>query len=43
MADEAVQTAMRVTREQKSAHSLIKEWGRNLSTSVVDLRKKIWA
>ena len=43
MADEAVQTAMRVTKEQRSAHSLIKEWGRNLSTSVVDLRKKVWS
>jgi hypothetical protein len=43
MADEAVQTAMRVTKEQQSAHSLMKEWGRNLTASVVDLRKKIWA
>ena len=43
MADEAVQTAIRVTREQQSAHSLIKEWGRNLTTSVVDLRRKVWS
>jgi len=43
MADEAMQTAVRVTREQQSAHSLIKEWGRNFTTSVVDLRKKVWS
>ena len=43
MADEAVQTAMRVTREQQSANSLVKEWGRSFSASVVDLRKKVWS
>ena len=43
MADEAMQTAIRVTREQRSAHSLIKEWGRNFAASVVDLRKKVWS
>jgi len=43
MADEAIQTAIRVTRQQQSAHSLIKEWGRNFTTSVVDLRKKVWS
>jgi hypothetical protein len=43
MADAAVQTAMRVTREQQSAHSLIKEWGRNLSASVVDMRRRVWS
>jgi hypothetical protein len=43
MADEAMQTAIRVTREQQSAHSLIKEWGRNFTSSVVDLRKKVWS
>jgi hypothetical protein len=43
MADEAIQTAIRVTKEQQSAHSLIKEWGRNFTTSVVDLRKKVWS
>ena len=43
MADEAVQTAMRITKEQQSAHSLFKEWGASFSASVVDLRKKIWA
>ena len=40
MADEAMQTAMRVTKQQQSAHSLIKEWGRNFTASVVDLRKR---
>lgn len=43
MSDEALQTAIRVTKEQQSAHSLIKEWGRNLTSSVVDLRKKVWS
>jgi hypothetical protein len=43
MADEAVQTALRVTKEQQSAHSLVKEWASAFTASVVDLRKKIWA
>jgi len=43
MADEAIQTAMRVTKQQQSAHSLIREWGKNFMSSVVDLRKKVWA
>jgi hypothetical protein len=43
MADEAVQTAMRVTKDQQSAHSLLKEWSRSFSASVVDLRKKVWS
>jgi hypothetical protein len=43
MADEAVQTAMRVTREQQSAHSLLREWAAAFSASVVDLRKKVWS
>jgi hypothetical protein len=43
MADEAIQAAIRITRDQQSAHSLVKEWGRNLSTSVVDMRKKVWS
>jgi hypothetical protein len=40
MADEAMQTAIRVTKEQQSAHSLIKEWGRNFTSSVVDCGKR---
>ena len=31
MSDEAMQTAIRVTKEQQSAHSLIKEWGNELN------------
>jgi hypothetical protein len=42
-ADEAIATAIRVTRQQQSAHSLPAEWGRNFSKSVVDLRRKVWA
>jgi hypothetical protein len=41
--DDAIATAMRVTRQQQSAHSLPAEWGRNFSKSVVDLRRKVWA
>ena len=43
MADEAIQAALRVTKQQQSAHSLIREWGKNFTTSVVDLRKKVWS
>jgi hypothetical protein len=43
MADEAVQTALRVTKEQQSAHSLPKEWAAAFVASLVDLRRKIWA
>jgi hypothetical protein len=43
MADEAVQTAIRVTKQQQSAHSLVREWGRNFTASVVDLRRKVWS
>ena len=42
-ADEAIATAIRITRQQRSAHSMVSEWGRNFSRSVVDLRKKVWA
>jgi hypothetical protein len=41
--DEAVETAIRLTRQQQSAHSLPAEWGRNFTKSVVDLRRKVWA
>ena len=43
MCDEALQTAIRVTKEQRSAHSLMKEWASAFKANVVDLRKKIWA
>jgi hypothetical protein len=41
--DDAVATAVRVTKQQRSVHSLPSEWGRNFSKSVVDLRRKVWA
>jgi len=43
MCDEAVQTALRVTREQQSAHSLIREWTNAFKANVVDLRRKVWS
>ena len=43
MCDEALQTALRVTKEQQSAHSLIREWSSAFKANVIDLRKKIWA
>jgi hypothetical protein len=42
-ADDAIATAIRVTKQQQSAHSLPAEWGRNFTKSVVDLRRKVWA
>jgi hypothetical protein len=42
-ADDAIAAAIRITKQQQSAHSLISEMGRNFSRSVVDLRKKVWA
>jgi hypothetical protein len=42
-ADEAIATAIRITKQQRSDHSMVSEWGRNFSRSVVDLRKKVWA
>ena len=41
--DDAVATAIRVTKQQRSVHSLPSEWGRDFSKSVVDLRRKVWA
>lgn len=43
MSDEAIAAAIRLTREQQSAHSLMKEWSSAFVANVVDLRKKIWA
>jgi hypothetical protein len=43
MCDEALQTAIRVTKEQQSAHSLAREWMSAFKANVVDLRRKIWA
>lgn len=42
-ADEAVATAIRITKQQQSAHSLINEWASNFKRSVIDLRRKVWA
>jgi hypothetical protein len=42
-ADEALATAMRVTSEQRSAHSLVKEWANTFVANLVDLRRKVWA
>ncbi|HEX8027748.1 MAG TPA: hypothetical protein VF491_04760 [Vicinamibacterales bacterium] len=41
--DEAIETAKRVTRQQQSAHSLMREWSAAFIANVVDLRRKIWA
>ena len=42
-ADGAIEAALRVTKEQQSAHSLIKEWAAAFVANLVDLRKKIWS
>jgi hypothetical protein len=41
--DEAVETAIRITKQQRSAHSLISEWSNAFVQSIVDLRKKAWS
>jgi len=43
MCDEALQTAIRVTKDQQSAHSLIREWSNAFKANVVDLRRKVWS
>lgn len=43
MCDEALQTAIRVTKEQQSAHSLIREWSNAFKANIVDLRRKVWS
>ena len=42
-ADGAIDAAKRVTREQQSAHSLVKEWAAAFRANLVDLRKRIWS
>jgi hypothetical protein len=42
-ADEAVAAAIRITKQQQSAHSLVSEWSANFVRSLVDLRKRVWA
>ena len=41
--DEAMATAKRITRQQRSAHSLISEGSSALVRSLVDLRRKAWS
>ena len=42
-ADEAVATAVRITKQQQSAHSRLSEWTGNFMRSLVDMRKRVWA
>jgi hypothetical protein len=42
-ADEALEAAMRIARQQSSAHSLIAEWTSAFVQSAQDLRKRVWA
>ncbi|MFA5910070.1 MAG: hypothetical protein WC815_14915 [Vicinamibacterales bacterium] len=42
-ADEAVQTVIRITKQQQSAHSMVSEWSAAVVRSLVDMRKKVWA
>lgn len=42
-ADEAVATAIRITRQQQSAHSFVSELSGRFIGSLVDMRKKVWA
>ncbi|HYE85172.1 MAG TPA: hypothetical protein VEA16_02365, partial [Vicinamibacterales bacterium] len=43
MADDAIATAIRVTKEQQSAHSLLNEWAAAFKANLVDLRRKVWS
>ena len=42
-ADEALDTAIRITREQASAHSRVSDMSRAISQSLVNARKRVWA
>ena len=42
-ADEAVETAIRIAKEQRSAHSLVAEWANGVTQSIGNLRKRVWA
>ena len=42
-ADEATNAAIRIAREQSSAHSVIAEWTKAFVQSVVAARKRVWA
>lgn len=43
MADEGIASAIRITKQQQSAHSLMTEWSSAFKANVVDLRKKVWS
>lgn len=43
MADEAIANAVRITKEQQSAHSLLNEWASAFKANLIDLRRKIWS
>ena len=42
-ADDAVAAAVRITKQQQSAHSRLSEWSGNFMRSLVGMRKKVWA
>ena len=41
--DEAISTAIRVTKQQQSAHSYLSELTGRFTDSLTDMRKKVWA
>jgi hypothetical protein len=42
-ADEAVETAIRIAKQQASAHSLVSGWANAAGQSIGNLRKRVWA
>ena len=42
-ADEAVETAIRIAKQQASAHSLISEWTGAVGSSIGNIRRRVWA
>jgi hypothetical protein len=42
-ADEAVETGLRIAKQQASAHSIVAEWMASAGQSVGNLRKRVWA
>jgi hypothetical protein len=42
-ADEAVETAIRIAKQQVSAHSLVSGWANAAGRSIGNLRKRVWA
>ena len=41
--DDAVSTAIRITKQQQSAHSYLSELIGRFTGSLTDMRKKVWA